>query len=111
MWFFWEPGCFLQTYAQVVPTEPLRSVNDAVMEPSFSKELPVDRGRQRESSKFNRQPSSSLSTQVYYRRRSFRDRVQGSSRSGKEGEVSVYWPPDVLLVHTIGSPFPRQILL
>jgi len=63
----------------------------------------VDRGRQRESSKFNRQPPSSVSTQVYYRRKSFRDRVIPS----EVGEVSAYSPPDALLAVTSSSLCPE----
>jgi len=72
---------------------PLRSVNDALKEPSSSKELQVDRGRQRDRSKVGGRPSSSVNTQVYPQRSSFKNRVNGHSKSYKQGEVSVNWPP------------------
>ena len=67
-------------------------------ETSSNKELQVNKGRYHESSKFSRRSRSSSffeRTQVYYRHRSFSDRMQG-----KEGEVSINSPPNALLVLT-----------
>ncbi|KAJ8426253.1 hypothetical protein Cgig2_013555 [Carnegiea gigantea] len=69
--------------------------------------MQVDRGKQRVITELGMRASKSVSTQVYSRRNSFRNRrnrVRESNGCSSEGSVYKIWPPDALLVCDTSSP-------
>ena len=107
--FSGEPSCFLRTSGQASLNESLRYVSVAEKQPPSGKELQEFRGGQRGSSKFSRRSAPSDRTQVFYRRRSFRDKMQGRSRPSKMVEALVYSTPDAMLMLTTSSLCPKGV--
>ena len=107
------PECFLRSVLDDVATTPSRNVNEAVEELSLSKHMQVDRTKQRVAIEHVMRASSSVSTQVYSRRNSFRNRrnrVHETNRSSSGDRVSVCanWPPDALFMLDTSSPFSNE---
>jgi len=99
---------FVPSVPHIATTTFSSKANEVVQELPFSKLMQMDRGKQRDITELGLRASSSVSTQVYSRRNSFkyrRNRVRERKGSSSEGRVSVCanWPPDALFVRETGS--------